>query len=122
MILADTSVWVEHLRTGSERLRSLLYSEQVLCHPLVVGELACGTLRNRQEILSTLRALPEARVAEHGEVLRFVETRRLHGRGLGWVDVSLLASALLTGCTLWTLDKPLRKAAAELRRWTPSHQ
>ena len=115
MILADSSVWVEHLRMGSERLRSLLHSEQVFCHPLVVGELACGTLRNRQEILSTLRALPEARVAEPEEVLRFVETRRLYGRGLGWVDVSLLASALLTGCTLWTLDQPLRRAAAALR-------
>ncbi|MBI4478684.1 MAG: PIN domain-containing protein [Acidobacteria bacterium] len=114
MILADTSVWVEHLRMGSERLRSLLHSEQVLCHPFIVGELACGTLRNRQEILTTLRALPEARVAEYNEVLRFVEARRLFGRGLGWVDVSLLASALLTGCTLWTLDKPLRKAATAL--------
>jgi len=114
MILVDTSVWVEHLRMGSERLRSLLHSEQVLCHPLVVGELACGTLRNRQEILSTLKALPQARVAEPEEVLRFVETRRLYGRGLGCVDVSLLASALLTGCMLWTFDKPLRKAAAAL--------
>jgi len=99
---------------GSARLKSLLHSEQVVCHPLVIGELACGTLRNRQEILSALRALPEARVAEQEEVLRFVETRRLYGRGLGWVDVNLLASALLTGCALWTLDKPLRKAAATL--------
>ena len=114
MILADTSVWVEHLRMGSERLRSLLHGEQVLCHPFVVGELACGMLRNRQEILSTLRALPEARVAEPEEVLRFVEARRLYGRGLGWVDASLLASALLTGCTIWTLDKRLRNAAAAL--------
>ena len=114
MILADTSVWVEHLRLGSERLRSLLHNEQVLCHPFVVGELACGTLHNRQEILSTLRALPEARVAEQEEVLRFLEARRLYGRGLGWVDANLLASTLLTGCNLWTLDQPLRKAAAAL--------
>ena len=115
MILADTSVWVEHFRMGSERLRSLLHSEQVLCHPFVIGELACGTLRNRQEILSTLRALPEARVAEQEEVLRFLEARRLYGRGLGWVDAHLLASTLLTGCTLWTLDQPLRRAAAALQ-------
>ena len=114
MILVDTSVWIEHLRLGSDRLRSLLYNEQVLCHPLVVGELACGTLHNRQEILDTLRALPEAQVAEQEEVLRFLEARRLYGRGLGWVDANLLASTLLTGCTLWTLDKPLRRAAAAL--------
>ena len=114
MILVDSSVWIEHLRMGSERLRSLLYDEQVLCHPFIVGELACGTLRNRQEILSMVRALPEARVAEHEEVLRFLEARHLYGRGLGWVDANLLASTLLTGCTLWTLDKPLRRAAVAL--------
>ena len=114
MILVDTSVWIEHLRKGSERLRSLLYDEQVLCHPFIVGELACGTLRNRQEILSMVRALPEARVAEQEEVLRFLEARRLYGRGLGWVDANLLASTILTGCSLWTLDKPLRRAAAAL--------
>ena len=114
MILVDTSVWIEHLRTGSERLRSLLYNEQVLCHPFVVGELACGTLHNRPEILSMMRALPQAHVAEQEEVLRFLEARRLYGRGLGWVDAHLLASTLLTGCTLWTLDKPLRRAAAAL--------
>jgi len=114
MILADTSVWVDHFRMGSERMRSLLYTEEVFCHPFVIGELACGSLRNRKEILSGLMALPEAHVAEQDEVLRFVESRHLYGRGLGWVDVNLLASALLTGCRLWTLDKPLRKAAAAL--------
>ena len=114
MILVDTSVWIEHLRKGSEPLQSLLYEEQVFCHPFVVGELACGALRNREEILNTLRALPAARVAEHEEVLDFLEARRLYGRGLGWVDAHLLASTLLTGCTLWTLDQPLRRAAAGL--------
>lgn len=84
MILVDTTVWIEHLWKGSERLRSLLYDEQVLCHPFVWGELACGTLHNRQEILSMIRALPEARVAEQEELLRFLEARRLYGRGLGW--------------------------------------
>ena len=115
MILVDTSVWIEHLQMGSARLRSLLYDERILCHPFIVGELACGTLRNRREILTMLRALPEARVAEQEEVLRFLEARRLYGRGLGWVDAHLLASTLLTGCTLWTLDQPLRRAAAALR-------
>ena len=114
MILVDTSVWIEHLRRGSARLRSLLYDEQVLCHPFIVGELACGTLRNRQEILSRVRALPEARVAEQEEVLRFLEARRLYGRGLGWVDANLLTSTLLTRCSLWTHDKALRRAAAAL--------
>jgi len=114
MILVDTSVWIHHFRTGSEQLRSLLDEEQVFCHPFIAGELACGTLRNRHEILSLLRALPQARLLEHEEVLHFLEGRHLYGRGLGWVDAHLLASALLTGCTLWTLDKPLLKAAATL--------
>lgn len=114
MILVDTSVWVQHLRKGSDRLRSLLDEEQVVCHPFVIGELACGTLRNRQEILSLLDALPQAGVADHEEVLHLFERRRLHGRGLGWIDAHLVASMLLTGCTLWTLDKPLGKAATVL--------
>lgn len=114
MILVDTSVWIEHLRTGSERLRALLYDEQVLCHPFIVGELACGTLSNRREVLSMLRALPEARLVENEEVLSFLERRRLYGRGVGWVDAHLLASTLLTGCALWTFDKPLRRAAESL--------
>lgn len=114
MILVDTSVWIHHFRTGSVQLRSFLDEEQVFCHPFIAGELACGTLRNRHEILSLLRALPQARVLEHEEVLHFLEGRHLYGRGLGWVDAHLLASALLTGCTLWTLDKPLLRAAATL--------
>ncbi len=114
MILVDTSVWIEHLRARSDRLRTLLFDEQVLCHPFIVGELACGTLQKRGEILNMLKALPEAHSVEHQEVLSFIEARRLYGRGIGWVDAHLLASTLLTGCTLWTFDKPLRKAAAAL--------
>jgi len=114
MILVDTSVWIEHFRSGSARLKTLLFDEQVLCHPFIVGELACGTLQKRAEILSMLKALPEAHLLEHEEVLGFLEVRRLHGWGIGWVDAHLLASSLLTGCTLWTFDKPLRKAAAAL--------
>ena len=114
MILVDTSVWIEHLRAGSNRLRALLFDEQVLCHPFIVGELACGALQKRNDILGMLKALPEAHLVEHQEVLSFLEARRLYGRGIGWVDAHLLASTLLTGCTLWTLDKPLRKAAAAL--------
>jgi predicted nucleic acid-binding protein len=114
MILVDTSVWIEHFRTGSDRLRTLLLDEQVLCHPFVVGEFACGTLQKRGEILKMLKALPEAQLLDHEEVLGFVETRRLYGCGIGWVDAHLLASTLLTGCTIWTFDKPLRRAAAAL--------
>ena len=114
MILVDTSVWIEHLREGSDRLRTLLFDEQVLCHPFIVGELAFGTLQNRGEILSMLKALPEAHLLEDEEVLSFLEARRLYARGIGWVDAHLLASTLLTGCTLWTFDKSLRRAATSL--------
>jgi predicted nucleic acid-binding protein len=114
MILVDTSVWIEHFRAGNNRLKGLLLDEQVLCHPFVVGELACGTLQKRGEILSMLKALPEAHLLEHEEVMSFVEAQRLYGRGIGWVDAHLLASTLLTRCTIWTFDKPLRRAAAAL--------
>ena len=114
MILVDTSVWIEHFRVGSDRLRTLLFDEQVLCHPFVVGELAYGTLQKRGEILRMLKALPEAHLLENEEVLGFLEARGLYGRGMGWVDAHLLASTLLTRCTLWTFDKPLRRAAAAL--------
>ena len=115
MILVDTSVWVQHLRSGSEHLRLLLEEEQVFCHPFVIGELACGTMRQRQEVLGLLKALPQTTVAEYEEVLQFLERHQLYGSGLGWVDAHLLASTVLTGCTLWTLDRPLRKAAIALK-------
>ena len=114
MILVDTSVLIQHFRIGSERLKALLLDEQVLCHPFVVGELACGTLQKRAEILAMLKALPEARLLAQKEVLSFLEARRLYGRGIGWVDTHLLASTMLTACSLWTIDKPLRRAAAGL--------
>jgi predicted nucleic acid-binding protein len=114
MILVDTSVWVQHLRKGNERLRSLLDEEQVVCHPFIIGELACGTLRNREEVLSLLKALPQARIAEDEVVLHLLDGRRLYGRGIGWIDAHLVASALITGCTLWTFDKPLEKVATAL--------
>ncbi|HUG42695.1 MAG TPA: type II toxin-antitoxin system VapC family toxin [Acidobacteriota bacterium] len=112
--LVDTSVWIEHLGQGNDRLAESLNDGGVLCHRFVIGELACGRLRNRDELLSLLKALPAAPIAEHDEVLGFVATRRLFGRGLGWVDMHLLASALLAGCNLWTLDRPLAVVAAEL--------
>ena len=114
MILVDSSVWIEHLRAGNDRLKALLFDQQVLCHPFVIGELGCGTLQKRGEILTMLQALPEADLLEHEEVMIFLDARRLYGRGIGWVDAHLLASTLLAGCTIWTFDKPLRRAAAAL--------
>ena len=114
MILVDTSVWVDHLRRGNNDLVRLLGAEQVLCHPSVIGELACGVMGNRREILSLLRALPQARMADHDEALAIVEKRRLSGSGIGWIDVHLLASARLTRADLWTLDKRLMSVARTL--------
>jgi predicted nucleic acid-binding protein len=114
MVLVDTSVWVDHLRHDNHDLRRMLDSGSVLCHPFVIGELACGNLRNRRMILDLLDALPCALVAQHLEVLRLVEERRLFGQGLGWIDMHLIASALLQNFPLWTLDKALRLAGTKL--------
>lgn len=111
MIVVDTSVWVEHLRQGSPRLRRLLEEGEVLCHPHVIGELACGTLTRRGEVLGLLRALPRATVASDEEAHRLVEAHGLHGRGIGWIDVHLVASALLSDAELWTLDRRLEREA-----------
>lgn len=91
MILVDTSVWVSHLRDGNVRLDRLLYNGDVVCHPFIVGELACGNLKNRTEILSLLQSLPMAVKAEHEEVLQFIENNQLMGKGLGYIDIHLLA-------------------------------
>ena len=114
MTLVDTSVWVEHLRHGSNELRALLDSERVLCHPFIIGELACGSIKNRVEILDLLKALPRVLIAEHDEAMHFLHEKRLYGRGLGWIDVHLLASASLSKAALWTVDRPLKRAAEEL--------
>lgn len=107
MVLVDTSVWVHHFREGKPDLERLLYDGQVMCHPYIVGELACGNLKNRAEILSFLQALPQGTQAQHAEVLRFIELHHLMGKGLGYVDVHISASALLTGVPLWSYDKRL---------------
>ncbi|MBI4715857.1 MAG: type II toxin-antitoxin system VapC family toxin [Nitrospirae bacterium] len=114
MILVDTSVWVAHLREGKIGLKDLLNDGHVLCHPLVIGELACGNFKNRTEILSLLRALPGAIPAEHEEVMQFIEDHRLMGKGLGYVDMHLLVSAALTETPLWTLDKQLHGVSSNL--------
>jgi hypothetical protein len=115
MVLVDTSVWVDHLRRGNSALAGLLNEGQVLCHPFVIGELACGNLKQRDEILRLLGALAATPVAEHDEVLAFLHNERLHGGGLGLIDVHLLASARLMPCPLLTLDKRLKSAAEHLK-------
>ena len=115
MLLADTSIWVNHLRKSDPRLQQALMDDQILMHPFVLGELACGSLHRRASILSDLGALPLAISAEHGEVLEFLERHRLYAKGIGWIDAHLLASAALTRCRLWTLDSRLSDAAAFLK-------
>jgi len=114
VILADTSVWADHLRSGNRRLARLLEEGRIAAHPFIVGELACGNLRERARILGLLERLPGVPVATHAEALELVESRRLAARGLGWVDVHLLASALLGTASLWSLDRPLAAAARQL--------
>lgn len=115
MILVDTSVWVDHLRRGDAQLVELLERAHVVMHPFVVGEIACGSLRDRLPVLELLQDLPAAAVAESQEVLEFIERRLLHSRGIGYVDVHLLASVALTeGSKLWTRDKRLRAVAVAL--------
>lgn len=110
MVLVDTSVWVRHLREGDPDLKRLLHDGQVMCHPYIVGELACGAMKNRSEVLSLLRLLPQAILAQHEEILRFIELNHLMGKGLGYIDVHLSASALLTGVPMWSYDKRLNDA------------
>ena len=114
MVLADSSVWIAHLREGQPELVDLLTKGLVCMHPFIQGELACGNLKNRGSLLADLNALPKAQRVSDAEVMHLIEVRRLAGKGLGWVDVHLLAAALVSGCRFWTLDKRLDRAASEL--------
>jgi hypothetical protein len=115
VILVDTSVWVEHLRSGSATLAGELEAGRVMTHPFIIGELACGNLKNRRQVLDLLERLPSVPTATHAEALRFLERRALMGRGIGYVDVHLLASAALAAPTrLWTGDRRLASIAADL--------
>ena len=114
MVLADTSVWVSHLRDGDSLLEKLLNSGVVACHPFIVGELACGNLKKRSKILSLLNALPFVKLATHEEVMKFIDLRHLMGKGLGYVDVHLLSSAMLSETTILTYDRKLKEIAAKL--------
>jgi predicted nucleic acid-binding protein len=114
MVLVDTPVWIDHLRRRSPRLSALLEDGLVACHPFVIGELACGRLARRDELLGLLERLPTLEPVSHGEALKLVEAHGLPGTGVGWVDVHLLAAARLGGATLWTADRALRAAAVAL--------
>ena len=114
MMLVDTSVWIDHLRHGDAELATALQAGQVSVHPFVVGELACGNLRARAEVLGLLQALPPIPLATDKEVLFFMDKHTLMGRGIGYLDMHLLASVRLGGALLWTRDKRLHAIATEL--------
>jgi hypothetical protein len=123
MILVDSSVWIDHLRRKNPALVAALEAGQVLMHPFVLGELACGMLSNRAEVLALLGKLPGAPVATENEALAYIERHDLMGRGIGYFDVHLLAAtALAGGANLWTKDKRLAATAADLQlAWPAAH-
>ena len=114
MVLVDTSIWINHFRKKNDALISLLEQTEVCTHPLVIGEIACGNLRNRSEILELFQSLPSAVIASDEEVHQLIESKKLMGEGIGWIDAHLIASSLLSGSPLWTGDKSLRIITASL--------
>lgn len=116
MILVDTSIWIDHLRAGEPRLAELLNAGRVVAHPLVIGELACGNLKNRKAVLSLLQDLPAAPIATDEEVLFFIERHGLMGKGIGYVDAHLLSAVSMMGAgRLWTRDRRLGAVAVAMR-------
>jgi hypothetical protein len=114
MVLVDTSIWIDHFKKGNASLEKLLLDIKVICHPFIIDELACGNLKNREEIISLLHSLPMAPTLDHDEILYFIESKKLMGLGIGLIDVHLLASAHLAHAPLWTIDKKLLHAADAL--------
>jgi predicted nucleic acid-binding protein len=115
MILADTSIWIDHLRNSDAAMQRLLGQQRIAMHPFIIGEIALGHLVNREVILQSLGELPAATVADDKEVLKFIALHSLHGLGIGFVDVHLLAALKLSANTrLWSRDKKLASAAAAL--------
>jgi predicted nucleic acid-binding protein len=111
MILVDTSVWIDFLRSGNSLLENLLREGEVATHPIVIGELHVGNISKRGEFLGLLKNLPLTTEASHAEVIEFIEANRLYGKGVGYMDVSILCSSILSGTPLWTMDKKLEKLA-----------
>jgi predicted nucleic acid-binding protein len=120
LILADTSIWIDHFRSGdlhsrNKELRKLLNEGQIVIHPGIIAELALGSLQERSKTLALLDLLPQVRVAQLSEVRRMIEARRLYGLGIGLTDAHLIASVFINPSTLlWTRDRRLRKAAEGL--------
>jgi len=114
VVLVDTSVWIGHFRQNEPALAALLNDGAVFMHPAVLGELACGNLKNRKVVLDALSKLPAAVTASDKAALHLIGDQKLWGRGIGWIDMHLLASALLSECALWTLDKELSRAGVDV--------
>jgi hypothetical protein len=114
MILVDASLWVDHFRVANRSLQSLLESGLVLIHPYIFGELSLGSFRERNTILGHLNDLPKVTVAQETDILNFIESKNLFGRGIGYIDAHLLVSAILASVPLWTKDKNLRQVAEKL--------
>jgi len=115
MILADTSVWIDHFRSSNSHFSDLLENDRIICHEFVIGELACGNIKNRKEISGLLNNLRSIEPASLEETLYFIEENKLMGKGLGWVDVNLLASSILNNFVLWTMDRRLSSAADKFK-------
>ena len=113
-ILVDTSVWIKHLREGDQNLTQLLEQGLVACHPFIIGEIACGGLKNRYEIINLLNDLPSTDVLDHSDIMEFIENRKIMNKGIGYIDVHLLGSALVSDTPIWTFDKALSKMAFQL--------
>ena len=113
-VLVDTSVWIKHLRESDKNLVRLLEQGVVACHPFIIGELACGGIKNRHEIIRLLNDLPSTDILDHYEIMEFIEHRKIMNKGIGYVDVHLLGSALVSETPLWTFDKALRRIANQL--------
>lgn len=121
MVLVDTSVWIDHFRKGNHQLVYSLNEGDVVIHPFIIGELACGDMKNRTQILTLLHDLPQSVFVNHEEILLFIENKKLLGKSLGYIDVCILASTILSDLTLWTLDKKLNTVAALLNvNYTPA--
>jgi predicted nucleic acid-binding protein len=114
LTIVDTSVWIDHFRHGNINLESHLVKGRVATHPFVLGEVSCGNLKNRAEIIELMASLPIAQMAEHHEVITMLEQRKMYGQGIGWIDMHLLAACLINQFALMTLDKPLQKIAHKI--------
>ena len=115
MVLVDTSVWITHFREGLPHLEQLLMNASVGIHPFIIGEIACGHLKNRKEILSLLDELPKMQSVENQEILAFIDQRKLMGLGIGLIDIHILASSIMSNSYLWTFDKKLDLISKKLR-------